>query len=223
MRRSIYQNFFSQNLLGQHVTSLNLMCTQHCQTSISCLIYFLLRFITSAGEKQNTRLVLVCQSSLPLAQALTKDPQDYPDKKSLPHVHVALWINSQGGRRVKAGDTVSYVICKVGAGGLWENLSIQLFYSICAYFKCSRSPTRTCVSLCQDGSTLTASQRAYALEQLQKQEGLGLDTQYYLAQQIHPVVSRICDPIEGIDGVLIATWLGTFCSLMLRQKRVTES
>ncbi|KAF6722888.1 DNA polymerase alpha catalytic subunit [Oryzias melastigma] len=104
-------------------------------------------------------------------KALTKDPQDYPDKKSLPHVHVALWINSQGGRRVKAGDTISYLICK-------------------------------------DGSTLAASQRAYALEQLQKQEGLGVDTQYYLAQQIHPVVSRICEPIEGIDGVLIATWLG---------------
>jgi hypothetical protein len=48
-------------------------------------------------------------------QALTKDPQDYPDKKSLPHVHVALWINSQPGRRVKAGDTISYVICQVGA------------------------------------------------------------------------------------------------------------
>ncbi|XP_019718665.1 DNA polymerase alpha catalytic subunit [Hippocampus comes] len=104
-------------------------------------------------------------------KALTKDPQDYPDKKSLPHVHVALWINSQGGRRVKAGDTVSYIICK-------------------------------------DGSTLAATQRAYALEQLQKQDGLSLDTQYYLAQQIHPVVSRICEPIEGIDGVLIATWLG---------------
>uniref|UniRef100_A0A3Q2YXQ5 DNA polymerase n=1 Tax=Hippocampus comes TaxID=109280 RepID=A0A3Q2YXQ5_HIPCM len=105
-------------------------------------------------------------------KALTKDPQDYPDKKSLPHVHVALWINSQGGRRVKAGDTVSYIICKL-----------------------------------QDGSTLAATQRAYALEQLQKQDGLSLDTQYYLAQQIHPVVSRICEPIEGIDGVLIATWL----------------
>lgn len=60
----------------------------------------------------------------------------------------------------------------------------------------------------QDGSTLAASQRAYSIEQLQKQEGLSLDTQYYLAQQVHPVVSRICDPIEGIDSVLIATWLG---------------
>ncbi|ERE64153.1 DNA polymerase alpha catalytic subunit isoform 1 [Cricetulus griseus] len=118
----------------------------------------------------------VLNGSIPVSQfeinkALTKDPQDYPDKKSLPHVHVALWINSQGGRKVKAGDTVSYVIC-------------------------------------QDGSNLTATQRAYAPEQLQKQDNLTIDTQYYLAQQIHPVVARICEPIDGIDAVLIALWLG---------------
>ncbi|XP_066879086.1 DNA polymerase alpha catalytic subunit isoform X2 [Kogia breviceps] len=118
----------------------------------------------------------VLNGSVPVSQfeinkALTKDPQDYPDKKSLPHVHVALWINSQGGRKVKAGDTVSYVIC-------------------------------------QDGSNLSGSQRAYAPEQLQKQDSLSIDTQYYLAQQIHPVVARICEPIDGIDAVLIATWLG---------------
>ncbi|KAF4027243.1 hypothetical protein G4228_018762 [Cervus hanglu yarkandensis] len=110
-------------------------------------------------------------SQFEINKALTKDPQDYPDKKSLPHVHVALWINSQGGRKVKAGDTVSYVIC-------------------------------------QDGSNLTAGQRAYAPEQLQKQDNLSIDTQYYLAQQIHPVVARICEPIDGIDAILIASWLG---------------
>lgn len=109
-------------------------------------------------------------------------------------------------------------------GGLWENLSIQLFYSSVHILNAvAHRPGLAFLSLSQDGSTLTASQRAYALEQLQKQEGLGLDTQYYLAQQVHPVVSRICDPIEGIDAVLIATWLGTFYRLMLRQKRVTES
>ncbi|XP_058147839.1 DNA polymerase alpha catalytic subunit [Dasypus novemcinctus] len=118
----------------------------------------------------------VLNGSVPVSQfeinkALTKDPQDYPDKKYLPHVHVALWINSHGGRKVKAGDTVSYVIC-------------------------------------QDGSNLTASQRAYVPEQLQKQDNLTIDTQYYLAQQVHPVVARICEPIDGIDAVLIATWLG---------------
>nr|XP_060626106.1 DNA polymerase alpha catalytic subunit [Anolis sagrei ordinatus] len=118
----------------------------------------------------------VVNGSTPIKQfeinkALTKDPQDYPDKKSLPHVHVALWINSQEGRKLKAGDTVSYVIC-------------------------------------QDGSNLSASQRAYAPEQLKKQENLAIDTQYYLSQQVHPVVARICEPIDGIDSVLIAAWLG---------------
>ncbi|KAL8190345.1 UNVERIFIED_CONTAM: DNA polymerase alpha catalytic subunit [Gekko kuhli] len=118
----------------------------------------------------------VVNGSVPIKQfeinkALTKDPQDYPDKKSLPHVHVALWINSQEGRKLKSGDTVSYIIC-------------------------------------QDGSNLSASQRAYAPEQLSKQENLVIDTQYYLSQQIHPVVARICEPINGIDSVLIASWLG---------------
>ncbi|XP_077199119.1 DNA polymerase alpha catalytic subunit isoform X2 [Paroedura picta] len=118
----------------------------------------------------------VVNGSVPIKEfeinkALTKDPQDYPDKKSLPHVHVALWINSQEGRKLKSGDTVSYVIC-------------------------------------QDGSNLSASQRAYAPEQLSKQENLVIDTQYYLSQQIHPVVARICEPINGIDSVLIASWLG---------------
>ncbi|XP_038658169.1 DNA polymerase alpha catalytic subunit [Scyliorhinus canicula] len=113
----------------------------------------------------------VPQSQFEINKALTKDPQDYPDKKSLPHVHVAMWINSQGGRKMKAGDTISYIIC-------------------------------------QDGSNLSASQRAYAPEQLQKQETLTIDTQYYLAQQVHPVVARICEPIDGIDSALIATLLG---------------
>ncbi|XP_075450380.1 DNA polymerase alpha catalytic subunit isoform X1 [Ascaphus truei] len=130
--------------------------------------------LTEIGEN-------VLSDSIPVAhyeinKALTKDPQDYPDKKSLPHVHVAMWINSQGGRKVKAGDTISYVIC-------------------------------------QDGSNLSASQRAYAPEQLQKQENLSIDTQYYLSQQVHPVVARICEPIDGIDSALIAAWLGKYRSV----------
>ncbi|TKS87838.1 DNA polymerase alpha catalytic subunit [Collichthys lucidus] len=150
----------------QELKGLDIVRRDWCDLAKECGNYVIGQILSD----QN-RDVIVENIQKHLVEALTKDPQDYPDKKSLPHVHVALWINSQGGHRVKAGDTVSYIICK-------------------------------------DGSTLAASQRAYALEQLQKQEGLTLDTQYYLAQQIHPVVSRICDPIEGIDGVLIATWLG---------------
>ncbi|XP_048866083.1 LOW QUALITY PROTEIN: DNA polymerase alpha catalytic subunit [Brienomyrus brachyistius] len=145
------------------------------------------KHLIEVGEK-------VVSGDVPLSQfeihkALNKDPQDYPDKKTLPHVHVALWINSQAGRKVKAGDTVSYVIC-------------------------------------QDGSNLGPSQRAYSLEQLQKQPGLSLDTQYYLSQQVHPVVGRICEPIVGIDTVLIATWLGLDPSLFRahqQQRREEEA
>ena len=46
-------------------------------------------------------------------QQLTKNPEDYPDKKSLPHVQVALRLNSKGGKRLKGGDTVAYVVCEV--------------------------------------------------------------------------------------------------------------
>ena len=45
-------------------------------------------------------------------QALAKAPEEYPDKKSLPHVTVAQRLISQG-RRVAIGDTISYIICEV--------------------------------------------------------------------------------------------------------------
>lgn len=34
------------------------------------------------------------------------------------------------------------------------------------------------------------------------------DTKYYLASQVHPVVSRLCDPIEGTDAAHLAECLG---------------
>lgn len=68
----------------------------------------------------------------------------------------------------------------------------------------------------QDGTTNSATQRAYSKGELQKAlqslangtSSLRLDTKYYLAQQVHPVVTRLCEPIEGIDGYHIAQCLG---------------
>ena len=34
------------------------------------------------------------------------------------------------------------------------------------------------------------------------------DVKYYLAHQVHPVVSRLCDPIDGTDAAHIAECLG---------------
>ncbi|XP_064455746.1 DNA polymerase alpha catalytic subunit-like [Ornithodoros turicata] len=106
-----------------------------------------------------------------VTKQLTKNPEDYPDKKNLSHVQVALRLNSKGGKKLRHGDTVTYVIC-------------------------------------EDGSTLPAVQRAYHLEELKTNQTLKIDKQYYLAQQIHPVVSRICSPIEGMDAAMIAELLG---------------
>ena len=38
--------------------------------------------------------------------------------------------------------------------------------------------------------------------------GLQVDLHYYLAQQVHPVVSRLCAPIEGTDAARLADCLG---------------
>ncbi|EFX79893.1 hypothetical protein DAPPUDRAFT_304346 [Daphnia pulex] len=64
--------------------------------------------------------------------------------------------------------------------------------------------------ICQDGSNMAATQRAYSMEELKMPTNghLKPDIQYYLAQQVHPVVSRLCDLLEGIDAVRIAEFLG---------------
>lgn len=109
---------------------------------------------------------------LAITKQLTKAVNEYADKKSLPHVQVAMRLNSKsGGKHLKAGDTVSYVIC-------------------------------------EDGSNLAATQRAYHVDELKDNDKLKVDVNYYLSQQIHPVVSRLCDPIEGTDAARIAECLG---------------
>ena len=44
-----------------------------------------------------------------------KNPEDYPDAKSQPHVQVALRNKAKGGT-ARAGDVIPYIFC-VGEGG----------------------------------------------------------------------------------------------------------
>ena len=80
-------------------------------------------------------------------------------------------MNSKGGKKLKAGDTVAYVIC-------------------------------------DDGSQLAATQRAFHVDEVRESQELKVDINYYLAQQLHPVVSRLCDPLEATDAARIAQSLG---------------
>ena len=63
--------------------------------------------------------------------------------------------------------------------------------------------------VCDDGSSLPATQRAYHPDmEVAKRSDLAIDARYYLEHQIHPVVSRLCDPIDGTDAARIAECLG---------------
>lgn len=62
--------------------------------------------------------------------------------------------------------------------------------------------------ICEDGTDKSATQRAYHIEELKNSESLKIDYKYYLAHQLHPVISRICEPIEGMDPARVADCLG---------------
>lgn len=62
--------------------------------------------------------------------------------------------------------------------------------------------------ICEDGTANSATQRAYHIEELKNSEHLKVDFKYYLAHQLHPVISRICEPIDGMDPARVADCLG---------------
>jgi len=64
--------------------------------------------------------------------------------------------------------------------------------------------------ICLDGTTNAAMQRAYHLDELKSSEEkkLQLDTNYYLGHQVHPVVTRMVEVLEGTDASRIAECLG---------------
>ncbi|CAB3401796.1 unnamed protein product [Caenorhabditis bovis] len=62
--------------------------------------------------------------------------------------------------------------------------------------------------ICEDGTGNPATQRAYHRTEMDENNELKIDLIYYLAQQVHPVVCRLCAPIEETDAVRIAECLG---------------
>lgn len=60
----------------------------------------------------------------------------------------------------------------------------------------------------QDGTANPTTQRAYHVDEVKANKELSIDKNFYLAQQIYPVISRLCDPIDGTDAGRIAECLG---------------
>lgn len=162
---------------------------------------------------QETRAGLIPIDKFVINKGLTKNPEDYADAKSQPHVQVALRLKKRG-ISIRAGDTVPYVICTA------EGVA--------------------------DGTKTGFAERAYHPDDV-KREGSGLqigrnrwfsrsfgcgriinfqlifcvllhlDIEWYLSQQVHPPIARLCAPIEGTDTARIADCLGTvnhFCLIL---------
>ncbi|XP_029039913.1 DNA polymerase alpha catalytic subunit isoform X1 [Osmia bicornis bicornis] len=62
--------------------------------------------------------------------------------------------------------------------------------------------------ICDDGTDKSATERAYHIDEYKKSDTLKIDVNYYLLSQVFPIALRICEPIEGIDDVLLAENLG---------------
>jgi len=129
-------------------------------------------------------------NDLLITKQLTKNPEEYKDAQGLYHVKVALRMNSGGKlqKKFRTGDTVSYLFCTDGL----PHHKLELMLQQQAQYKKEQAEAEPSTSEVKVETTVK----------------LEPDPMYYLAQQVHPVVSRICEPIPGLDGARIAEALG---------------
>ena len=130
-----------------------------------------------------------------VTKQLTKSPRDYPDANSQPHVKVALRRIEQGKQDgVNAGETVPYIICCEVKPEDEKDMTNDAIANGHASSK-------------SGGKGL--AERAFHPEEFQDpRSNLRVDLHYYLTQQLHPVISRLCAPIEGTDAARLADCLG---------------
>lgn len=109
---------------------------------------------------------------LEITKQLSQSIGEYRDSiQNLPHVQVAMRMNTTMNRNFKKGDVVGYVIC-------------------------------------DDGTEEPYIKRAYHLDEMKINKKLKIDKNYYLANQVHPIIARIIEPLNEIDSARIAECLG---------------
>jgi len=114
-----------------------------------------------------------------ITKGLSKHPNDYPDGKTQPHVHVAKMM-LKANRPVNIGDHIPYVITMQSSE------------------QEQKASTKT-----------SAVERARHPEEIKRSNGeLKPDVEWYLAQQILPPTGRLCEPMEGTSPSIMAEKLG---------------
>mmetsp|Transcript_8937 Transcript_8937/g.20092 ORF Transcript_8937/g.20092 Transcript_8937/m.20092 type:complete len:1678 (-) Transcript_8937:137-5170(-) len=122
-----------------------------------------------------------------ITKGLNKHPNDYPDARTLPHVHVAKMMLKDH-RAVSIGDHIPYVITseieKKEDGQQQQQ---------------QQTSTKKAVS----------AERARHPDEIARSNGtLQPDVEWYLMNQILPPISRLCEPIEGTSPGILAEKLG---------------
>ena len=115
---------------------------------------------------------------------MTKNPEDYADKKSQPHVQVALQMKAKG-QSIRIHDTIPYVICEGNT---------DLIASRAHHPDEVKKPN----------SELKIGEPF----RLFFNNLIFPDYVWYLTNQVHPPVARLIQPIEETDAARIAECLG---------------
>ncbi|KAJ1975656.1 DNA-directed DNA polymerase alpha catalytic subunit pol1 [Dimargaris verticillata] len=146
-------------------------------------------YLAEIGEAIRTQTIAI--DKFVINKGLTKNPEDYNDAKSQPHVQVALRMRRQG-QSVAAGDTVPYVIA-----------------SLDSHLGFTGANTDTASLSDSKPSNVSYAERAYHPKEFaDPAKGFVVDYEWYLNQQVHPPVARLCEPIEGTDAARLAHFLG---------------
>lgn len=74
----------------------------------------------------------------------------------------------------------------------------------------------------EPGANMGLAARAYHPSELQENSNLAVDTHYYLSQQLHPVVARMCAPLEMTSDARLAEYLGLDPSKFKKSMPVSE-
>lgn len=175
------------------------------EQSLDDKIFKIVKILNDKADE--LRAGTVPMKDLLITKQLAKNPEEYKDRQGLHHVTVAKRMNANGKltKKFKNGDTVPYLFCTDGL----PHHPVELMESQ----KAEAGKTKTE----NDNIPSTSTSAPVKLEAV-----LQTDANYYLSQQVHPVVSRICEPIPGLDAARIAEGLG-LDPTSYKKKRVVEN
>jgi len=151
-------------------------------------------YLTTIGE--DVRGGKIKLDEFIIHKRLGKNPEDYPDAKSQPHVQVALRMKARNAA-VRAGDVVPYIFCSSEGDATGNSAQAERARHPDELRKAGSGEIQTGL---YSPSLRSRVARSFSY--------VSTDYEYYLAHQILPPIERLCDPIEGTDRARLAECLG---------------